>query len=392
MIPFVATLVIVVSSAIFLPADVLAQSVDHFTCYKSAVTKGSTKFAHVAGVSVVDQFRASTVEVKHPKMLCAPTSKNGEDDSAPSHPDHLEDYQIKTGKFLKVPLQQLTDQFGIHTLAVKKPLALQVPTAKSLTSSPPPPDAPSLDHFQCYKVKTAKGTLRFTAVENVVLEDQFGTTTVTVKKPARLCVPANKNGESPGAESHPSHLLCYEVKQTSKPKFAAVTPIFVSNQFGSGTRDAKRPAELCVPALKSAVATPTVTPTATPTPTPSPTLTGPTPTPTPVPTATSETPTPPPTTTPTPTLTATPTVTPTRTPTPTRTRTPTATRTRTPTPTPTSTPFCGNDVVEGDEECDGSDLDDSDCFDFCEDDGGVLACKKNCTFNFSGCDFPPCEF
>ena len=92
--------------------------------------------------------------------------------------------------------------------------------------------------------------------------------------------------------------------------------------------------------------------------------------------------------TPQPTPTRTVTATQTATPIPTITRTPTPTRSRTPTPTPTSTPFCGNNVVEGDEECDGTDLDGQDCYELCLDqevEGGTLRCNRNCTFNFVRC-------
>src|SRR6185369_13004606 len=92
---------------------------------------------------------------------------------------------------------------------------------------------------------------------------------VQVKKPSRLCVPVNKNNEEPGAETHADHLLCYQVKQTSFPRFVTVSPLFVNDQFGPETLDARKPKELCVPALRNPVAptvtpTPTVTATATP--------------------------------------------------------------------------------------------------------------------------------
>lgn len=45
---------------------------------------------------------------------------------------------------------------------------------------------------------------------------------------------------------------------------------------------------------------------------------------------------------------------------------------------------CGNDLIEGSEECDGSNLDGKTCVDLGYV-GGILACKADCTFNVSGC-------
>ncbi len=111
-------------------------------------------------------------------------------------------------------------------------------------------------------------------------------------------------------------------------------------------------------------------------PTPTATVTGPTRTPRPGETAT-------PTASPTPTQSAS--ATPSRSPTP--------TRSRTPTPRPTATPVCGNGVVEGDEECDGFDLDDNDCELLCDepDPPGTLACRPDCRFDFRGCRGTDCE-
>src|SRR5207249_3427595 len=158
------------------------------------------------------------------------------------------------------------------------------------------------------------------------------TMTVDVKRPRRLCAPVDKRGEDPGAENHPNYLMCYGIKQTSLPLFTTQSPLFVNNQFGPLTLDARKPLELCVPALRNPAATPTPTPAQPPTPTRTPT---PTATLTPAQTAT-------PTRTATPTATLTPaqTATPTRTATPTATLTPaqTATPTRTAMPTATLTP------------------------------------------------------
>ena len=80
-------------------------------------------------------------------------------------------------------------------------------------------------------------------------------------------------------------------------------------------------------------------------------------------------------------------------------RTITPTPQRTPVPTVTPPPICGNGIVEGDEECDGNAFDDSNCADdvctcedFCDDAGGRLGCRRNCTADFSRCTADGCEF
>ena len=47
-----------------------------------------------------------------------------------------------------------------------------------------------------------------------------------------------------------------------------------------------------------------------------------------------------------------------------------------------------NGVVEGDEQCDGADLDLEDCGTLCDNGAGTLQCTAQCTFDFSRCDDP----
>jgi len=115
------------------------------------------------------------------------------------------------------------------------------------------------------------------------------------------------------------------------------------------------------------------------------------PSPSVTPTSTALTATPTATVTPTSTgLTATPTVTPTSTGlTPTPSATPATSTTAT-----AAAAVCGNGVVEGDEECDGSNLDDQTCDDLCDTNqpAGVLpTCKSDCTFDLSSCVQPCLE-
>ena len=237
------------------PTPTATPVLDHFTCYKAGSTSGSVKFASIVSLPLRDQFGASTVAVKKPQFLCAPTNKLGEDPTAPTHPEHLEGYQIKNVQKPIFPTHiKVVDQFNAGGLFVdaKKQSHLLVPTVKDRFTPPPLPDAFSVDHFQCYKVKTSKGAQKFEPILNVEVEDQFGIMHVDVKKPTFLCNPVDKNGEDPGAPTHVDHLMCYQIKQVkTEPKFLKHTPIFVNNQFGPETLDAKKPSKLCVPALKT---------------------------------------------------------------------------------------------------------------------------------------------
>ena len=88
---------------------------------------------------------------------------------------------------------------------VCRPELLLVPSAKSLSGPPPPLVGSSLDHFLCYDTKGGR-----TRVNHVKIDDEFGTIIVDVKRPVRLCVPVDKNGE--GVVDPTASLLCYQVR------------------------------------------------------------------------------------------------------------------------------------------------------------------------------------
>jgi hypothetical protein len=243
------------------PSPTVTPAGEHFTCYKSGATSGTEKFPGIAippGIDLTDQFGFSNLNLKKTKYLCPPTNKNGEDPTAPAHPEHLKSYQIKN-PLKPAPLFpqniEIVDQFNPNGLIVKakKQQLLLVPAVKSLTGPTPvpTPGAFSIDHFECYNVSVVSGTPKFVQVLGVTLEDQFGAMTVDVKKPKYLCNPVNKNGEDPTAPTHLQHRMCYQIKQTDLVPFVKITGIFVNDQFGPETVDAKKPQLLCVPALKT---------------------------------------------------------------------------------------------------------------------------------------------
>jgi len=232
------------------PTTAASPVLDHFTCYKANATKGSTKFAARTGDTVIDAFGSSEIAVARPRSLCAPTDKNGEDPTAPSHAEHLEAYQLKTAAPPNLPTAQVViDQFNPAGLSLdpKRLSHLLVPTAKSHGATPPPPAALVIDHFTCYVVRIPHGAPRFEPVTATIVDQFAQPMLVAVKKPRFLCLPANKNGEDPLAPTHATGLMCYQLKQLSAPAFTRVSPLFVSNQFGPETLDAVKPTELCVP-------------------------------------------------------------------------------------------------------------------------------------------------
>jgi hypothetical protein len=102
------------------------------------------------------------------------------------------------------------------------------------------------DHFQCYEVKPA--TFSTPPVTSV---DRFGSQTLTLRYPHRLCAPANKNNE--GINDPVQHLVGYEALRTP---FVKQKGLVIANQFGTTTIDLTRRDILMVPSSKSLTQSP----------------------------------------------------------------------------------------------------------------------------------------
>ncbi len=223
---------------------------DHFQCYKSGLLSTTSL---PAPLTLVDRFGTVSASIIKPLKLCSPTDKDGEDPDAVSHANYLQSYGIELlnrralDARLPVRGQNIVDTFGTHTVDVRLPDRFLVPTTENVDSQPLAPDASVLDHFTCYKVKQTKGTPRF-AKTTVTVVDQFDQfpQTITLKKPAHLCVPSDKNGEQPGAEDNRWQLMCY---RASRP-FVQVRRRFTNNELGPSYVYPLFREELCVPALK----------------------------------------------------------------------------------------------------------------------------------------------
>jgi hypothetical protein len=172
---------------------------------------------------------------------------------------HLEQYAVKLTK--TSPAQgkhaprrlRLTDQFGdtfVETVALK---SLMVPRAKNHTApvAAPDPSGHAVDHYTCYGVKTTEPFLPRLGIEVV---DQFAQPKAyDLKKPTRLCAPADKAGE--GVKQPDFHVICFQAAPArGEPKHVPVRGLHVNNQFGPGRLDTVKEEELCLPALKQVLA------------------------------------------------------------------------------------------------------------------------------------------
>jgi hypothetical protein len=229
---------------------------NHFQCYK---IRRPAPFDS-AGVALLDRFGSSTITVRRPDTLCAPADKRNEDPTAPTDPEHLTSYRMRPAvPFTRVRDREIVNQLGSLRLDVIKPVRLLLPTAKSLTEPPAPP-TPGIDHFQCYKVKRSRGAPAFRKVRRVQVDTQFETTIIDVLRPLHLCVPVDKNGETPGAQEHPDELLCYRTRSRGS---LPTTGVQLNDQFGPQQERIRQRREFCVPSLSGSVSTTTTTSTST---------------------------------------------------------------------------------------------------------------------------------
>jgi hypothetical protein len=123
-----------------------------------------------------------------------------------------------------------------------------------------------LDHFQCYQVKPEDKV----ESHRVVLQDQFGKSTVTIKRPWLICTPTVKDvdpkkvvGKFPDDLRNPiDHLVCYDLSKgghegkngngiVENCEGGGRQEVLVENQFGKQRLTVEEPQLLCVPSLKT---------------------------------------------------------------------------------------------------------------------------------------------
>jgi hypothetical protein len=215
-----------------------AGATGHFQCYQ-------IKHAALPPIEVTEQdrFGTQTLSLRFPDRLCAPadTDEGGIFDDI----QHLTGYETLHTPFTRRRNQTVVNQFGTVVLDAVRRDMLMVPTAKSLDGPATPLLPPTIDHFQCYRVRRSRGQPRFAPID-VSVTDQFDSFTERLRRPYNLCVPANKEGEDPRAPEHPGVLLCYKARSSSR---LGTVPAQIHTQFGPDEITVVHRRELCVPSF-----------------------------------------------------------------------------------------------------------------------------------------------
>jgi hypothetical protein len=208
-----------------------------FQCYEVR-----PEFLAPTTVTEEDRFGTATVKTRYPHRLCAPADTKGEAIADPV--PHLVGYETIPTPFTRLRSKTIVNQFGSIVLDLVRRDVLMLPTAVSFGGPPAPLPLPTIDHYQCYRTKRAKGQPRFEKIAVSVKDELEETVNLTLIRAHRLCVPVNADGEDPTAKTRPRLLLCY----TSRgPNFGTPEGQIHNQKFGTDGVQLIHRRELCVP-------------------------------------------------------------------------------------------------------------------------------------------------
>jgi hypothetical protein len=210
---------------------------DHYTCYTAKAAEGAIE---VLPFSLKDQFGATRVRIRDPRVVCTPTDKN--DEGIADRELHYECRQIVASSPAFKPRKvTIENQLGTFTFAVEKPDVLCAPSCKSLEGRC---DAiPEANHYQCYTGSTTEGEVKLDAL---TLKDQFDSGEAKVDVPRLLCAPVDKSGS--GIIDDALHFAVHPITPGAQfePRKA-----FFGNQFGQTLFEIEAPELLFVPSCKT---------------------------------------------------------------------------------------------------------------------------------------------
>ena len=135
-----------------------------------------------------NQFGQHSVDIRNPRFLLVPTQKTSHAGSQfPKTLDHYKCYEvIKVNTAPPLPVVKLGDQFGSRSAQVGKPVLFCNPVRKQRQNERPPALFDAKTHLAIYALPAAP------KVVNIKTKDQFGQRALNVLESVRLAVPTEK--------------------------------------------------------------------------------------------------------------------------------------------------------------------------------------------------------
>src|SRR5262249_15537961 len=129
-------------------------------------------------VTVSSQIETVTLEVERPFRFCVPADKNGEDHSAPSHPDQLLGYRTRSGRFGEAE-HSISNQFGEREVKLISRNELCVPSSASPSTTTTTVTTPSTSSTTSTSIATTTTTSTTTSTTGPVTSTTSTPTTTT---------------------------------------------------------------------------------------------------------------------------------------------------------------------------------------------------------------------
>ncbi len=231
---------------------------DHYLCYAAGASPNK-RLPPISKERVELQDRYGGPQrfaLRRLAMLCNPASLDG---GGAHHANvHLTGLRTKTVKGTPklVPFTQgVRDPFATRTLALTALSAvLDVSPAQPGTNAPadfsddPTRTGTEVNRFTCYAVGHPKGAPKFVPPPPPTVFDEVypNGQPFLIKKITKLCVPADVDGGTPGAEKRDALLVCYGVKLPKGVKFPRQMLGTRSRTVGVRIVGRRAPVELCV--------------------------------------------------------------------------------------------------------------------------------------------------
>ncbi|MCW5893138.1 MAG: hypothetical protein KIT14_21700 [bacterium] len=242
--------VALVAAAALLPTVAAAQVGDAYLCYQTRPSRGAARFPGRV-VAVADRFGARSVDLPKPQHVCTPAGVDG--GTVGDATTHLASYRVRTTIPAAAPQRGLRLTTAVATLDVdlKIPALATAPAATDAGAAPAPPDpaAHDVNHYQCWKAGSTRGTPGLPKGLTARVADAFGAErTYTLKGLRSVCTPARADGAD--VERAAASLACFKVRRARAE--AAPTPargLHVRDDLGPQRLDLGREDTLCLPAV-----------------------------------------------------------------------------------------------------------------------------------------------